>query len=107
MLQKLKELLYEKDAIDPVILDMSDTNMLTDYFFILTGNSKVHMNSLRDALADYTGDLGLKLIYADKGEAGDWVLVDAGEVVFHIFSRQGREFYALEDLWKEAERINI
>ena len=106
LLKALKSLLEDKEAIDMVILDMSKTNMLTDYFFILTGNSSVHINAMRDSLVEFIEDSELKLIYTDKGEAGDWVLVDSGDIVFHIFSKRGREFYALEDLWKESKRVD-
>ena len=80
---------------------------MTDYFVICTANSTVHMMALINTARDFAGENGLTIIYADKQAKGDWVLVDMGEIVVHIFSRQGRKFYALEELWRESDRISL
>ncbi len=97
----------DKDAEEILILNMSETNLLTDYFVICTANSTVHMKALIDTARDFANENDERLIYADKQAKGDWVLVDMGDIVVHIFSRQGRKFYALEELWRESDRINL
>ncbi|MCD6450045.1 MAG: ribosome silencing factor [Thermotogaceae bacterium] len=99
-------ILNEMEAIDPIILDMSKTPIPTEYFIIITANSAVHMKSLREKLVRYIKNSELPLIYYDKGEGHDWLLIDAGDVVIHIFTREGREFYDLEGLWIDAKRID-
>ena len=86
---------------------MSETTLLTDYFFICTANSTVHMKALINTARDFADENEMTVIYADKQAKGDWVLVDMGEIVVHIFSRQGRKFYALEELWRESDRISL
>ncbi|MFP4461002.1 MAG: ribosome silencing factor [Thermotogota bacterium] len=106
-LRTLFALLDDKEAERILILNMSETNLLTDYFIICTANSTVHMKALIDAVRDFAEENGLSVIYADKQAKGDWVLVDMGDIVVHIFSKEGRKFYALEELWRESDRINL
>ena len=100
-------LLDDKEAEGILVLNMSETNLLTDYFIICTANSTVHMKALIDTVRDFADENGLKVIYADKQAKGDWVLVDMGDIVVHVFSKAGRKFYALEELWRESERISL
>jgi len=86
---------------------MSETNLMTDYFVICTANSTVHMKALIDTVRDFADENDQMIIYADKQAKGDWVLVDMGDIVVHIFSKEGRKFYALEKLWRESDRIKL
>ncbi|ANQ54437.1 MULTISPECIES: ribosome silencing factor [Thermosipho] len=99
--------LIEKEAIDPVILDMSKTNVPTEFFVILTANSNTHMNSLKEAILDLLKGNGMEIIYYDKEENHDWLIIDADEIVVHIFKDDAREFYDLEGLWIDAKRIKV
>lgn len=105
VLKKLLVVLEKKEAIDPVILDMSKTRLLTDYFVICTANSNIHMKSLRDEIVEFFNENGKELIYYDRGDNYDWLLIDAGDIVVHIFTKSAREFYDIEHLWLDAERI--
>ncbi|KAF2961503.1 MULTISPECIES: ribosome silencing factor [Fervidobacterium] len=107
VLRNLIKLLEKKEAIEPVVLDMSKTRLLTDYFVICTANSNIHMKSLRDEIVDFFNEIGKELIYYDRGEGYDWILVDAGDIVVHIFTKSAREFYDIEHLWIDAERISL
>ena len=107
ILKEIYDLFVEMEAMDPVVLDMSETPIPTDYFVIVTANSDVHMKSMRDRVVQLIKSRKLPLIYYDKGEGYDWLLIDAGDVVIHIFSERGRSFYDLEGLWADAERVVI
>jgi len=104
---KIAKQLEKKEAIDTVIMDMSKTRLLTDYFVICTANSSIHMKGLRDDIVDYLNELGKQIIYYDRGEGYDWILVDAGDIVIHIFTKSARQFYDIEHLWIDVERIDI
>jgi len=106
-LKKLMRLILEKKGSDPVILDMRKTPIPTDYFVVVTANSRVHMRTLRDSIVEFLKLNGLPLIYYDKGDEYEWLLIDAGDVVIHIFTERGREFYDLEGLWIDADRIKF
>ncbi len=107
ILKDLFEILEEMEAVDPVALDMSQTPIPTSYFVIMTANSSIHMKSLRDRIVSFIKSSKLPLIYYDKGEGYDWMLIDAGDIVIHIFTERGRNFYDLEGLWIDAKRLEI
>lgn len=104
--EKIREILDNKDAADITIIDMSKTALMVDFFIIVTGNSDTHMAALRDYVIQYLKEQKLPIINYDKGKGYDWIAIDAGSILIHIFSEEGREFYDLEGLWVEAERIN-
>ncbi len=106
-LRDIYEIISEMEGIDPVVLDMSETPIPTDYFVIVTVNSNVHMRSLRNRLVNYIKSTDLPLIYYDKGEGYDWLLIDAGDIVVHVFTEHGRSFYDLEGLWVDAKKIEF
>jgi ribosome-associated protein len=105
LIKDLLVLLEKKEAIEPVVLNMSKTRLLTDYFVICTANSNIHMKSLRDEVVEFFNEKGKEIIYYDRGEGYDWILIDAGDIVVHIFTKSAREFYDLEHLWIDAERV--
>lgn len=107
MLKKVKECLERKEALDIVVLDMTKTRLLTDYFVICTANSNIHMKTLRDEVVELFNQEGKKLIYYDRGDGYDWMLIDAGDVVVHIFLKHAREFYDIEHLWIDSERVTV
>jgi ribosome-associated protein len=98
-------MLEERLAADIVLLDVREVTLLADYFCICTANSERQIGAL-------VGDLSKQL----KAEAGrpfgiegqpesGWMLLDYGDVVIHVLSKEMREFYALEELWKGAQTI--
>ncbi|MBO8160239.1 MAG: ribosome silencing factor [Thermosipho sp. (in: Bacteria)] len=107
ILEKIWLKLIEKEAIDPIILDMTSTNVPTDYFVILTANSTPHMKSLRETILELLEEFGKQIIYYDKGDNYDWLLIDAADIVIHIFTKEARDFYDLEGLWIDAKRVKV
>jgi ribosome-associated protein len=105
ILELIWKKILEKEAIEPVILDMSNTNVPTDYFIILTANSNTHMNSLRDTILDLLSEIGKQVIYYDKEDNHEWLIIDASDIVIHIFTKEAREFYDLEGLWIDAKKL--
>lgn len=102
--EKIATLLDQNEAEHIVIMDMSNTPIITDTFLICTANSKTHMASLRDRIIDFFSSIDKTVLYYDKGKEYDWLIVDASEIVIHIFTKKGREFYALEKLWINAKQ---
>ncbi|HOJ87980.1 MAG TPA: ribosome silencing factor [Pseudothermotoga sp.] len=106
ILRRLIQLMHEKEAIEPIVLDMTKTPLPTEYFVIATANSQTHMGTLRDAVVEFFLSNSHPLIYFDKGTGYDWLLIDAGDIVVHIFTSHAREFYDLEGLWSDAARLD-
>jgi len=105
--KKIAKLLDEKEGIDIKILNMKNSPLLVDYFILVTGNSETHLNALRDAVVEKFKEENHDLLYYDKNNGYEWLIVDGGSIVVHIFTKEAREFYDLEGLWYEAERINL
>lgn len=104
VVKEIAEIIDEKLGEDIVILDVSKVSNLADYFVVTTANSDPHMDSLREAILQYIEREAVEIIYYDKGKGYNWMVIDGGYFIVHIFSRKGREFYSLEDLWLNAKR---
>lgn len=87
-----------------VTINLSGKSALADHMVIATGRSQRHVSALADHLLRKLKEQGEKNIRTEGQSTGDWVLVDAGDVVVHIFREEVREFYGLEKMWAtEAE----
>lgn len=91
-------------AQDIVTIDLQGKSALADQMVVATGRSQRHVGALADHLLRKLKEAGQKNIRTEGQATGDWVLVDAGDVVVHIFRAEVREFYGLEKMWAtEAE----
>ncbi|WP_211250176.1 ribosome silencing factor [Mesoaciditoga lauensis] len=99
------EILKDEDA-DLTVLKMAELSYMTDYFVIATADSNVQMKSMRDRIIETLKEVHHPIVFYDKNSDHDWMIVDAGEVVIHIFTKKAREFYDLESLWSDAERVD-
>lgn len=94
--------LLDKKAIDIKLLYFGDTSPLTDCFIIATGTSDPHLKALRDNLEKTLKDSRIEIFSRDRFQPSGWLVLDAIDFVVHLFSKEQRENYALEDLWKDA-----
>ncbi len=104
---KMAKLLYDKKAADIEVLDISGITIVADYFVICTGSSSLQVQALANALLDAMEENGEKALRTEGMRDAGWVLLDYGNVVVHIFKQEIREFYGLERLWGDAERVPV
>jgi len=109
-----KELAYqiarymlEKKANNVVIQDLRNVTTMTDFFVICDVDVDVHGKAILEHIKDQLINYSIKPWHTEGKTAGSWILVDFVDVVVHIFKKQTREFYGLEKLWGDAERIEI
>jgi len=88
-----------------VILDMREQVNFCDYFLILSGNSERQVGAIAEHIAQELDKLGVWNKTSNGMHKTNWVVIDAGDVVTHIFHKEAREFYNLEGLWQGAEEI--
>jgi ribosome-associated protein len=100
-------LLISRKAEDVAILKMDEVLPLTDYFVIATGQNSRHVRALRDAVEKGLKKYRVLPMNRSPKEAKNWVLLDYGDVVVHLFSPESREFYDLENLWGDAEDLPL
>jgi ribosome-associated protein len=98
--------LFSKKGTDIVLLDVEDLFILSDVFVIVTGTSRPHVQALADHLEESLKEsLDIKPLRVEGRTQGEWVLVDYGYIIVHIFQAAPRDFYSLERLWGDSERI--
>ncbi len=88
------------DAI--VTIDLGNKSSVADYMVVASGRSNRHVNAIADQIVQKLGSLGQKNIRVEGIPQCDWVLVDSGDVIVHIFRPEVRSFYNLEKLWSQA-----
>jgi ribosome-associated protein len=94
-------------AEDAVILGMRGVASFCDYFVICQGRSSLHVEAIRDRIAEKLREQGFRPNHVEGGRNPSWVVMDYGDVVVHVFDAPTREFYSLEALWAEAERVEV
>jgi ribosome-associated protein len=97
----------DKKAADLVVLDLTKGDAFTDYFVICTGANTRQVQAIADAIQDTLGKKGTKPALIEGQQRAEWVLVDYFNFIFHIFTPATREFYGLERLWGDAERVEV
>ena len=99
------EALLDKKAEDLQLLYFGDNSPLTDCFLIATGTSDPHLKALRNNLEAVLKENKIETLSKDRFQPGGWLVLDAIDFVIHLFSKEQRENYALEHLWKDAEQL--
>jgi ribosome-associated protein len=97
----------DKKAIDLVVLDLRRGSAFTDFFVICTGASTRQVQAIADGIEDALRAQGTKPALVEGRGHAEWVLVDYFDFIVHVFTPATREFYALERLWGDAERVEI
>ncbi len=95
-----------KKAEDLCVLNLSELSSFTDYFLIMHGNSSRQNAAIADSVADELRRAGTRPLSFEGGGTEDWVLLDYGFFVVHVFSPKAREHYSLEKLWGDAPRLD-
>jgi ribosome-associated protein len=98
----------EKKAVKPVALDLREITSFTEFFLILGGTNQRHVQAIVDEVTSKLRDVyKFKPIRIEGYSAADWVLVDYGDFVVHVFNEKSRAFYELERLWRDAKKVEL
>jgi len=96
----------ENRGQDIVVLDMREITPIFDYFVLVTGTSRRQLHAISEEIDHcLEDDLGDKRMSIEGYRESRWILLDYGTVVIHIFDEEMREFYALEQFWNQAQRV--
>src|SRR6266568_2650087 len=99
--------LRSKKAGDVLVLDVRGLTSYADYFVLMTAESDRQAGAIADAVDEKLKAQGASKVGVEGYESGRWILVDYGDVVAHVFSREARGFYDLEGLWADAPRFAV
>ncbi|GFI42440.1 ribosomal silencing factor RsfS [Lachnospiraceae bacterium] len=97
--------LEDKKGEDICIIDIAGISPLADYFIITNGSSDSQVKALVDNVEEKMHKAGHSQIQREGLKTGNWVLLDYGDVVVHVFDKENREFYHLERIWSDGKRI--
>ena len=105
--QKCAQVAADAKAEDLIVLDVTGLASFTDYFVIMSGRSTRHVQGLAEAIEGEMRSKRIKATHAEGLQEGMWVILDFDDVVVHIFYYDQRDFYNLEGLWHDAEKIEL
>ena len=101
------KLMDAKKALDINMIDIRKVSTLGDYFVIATGTSNTHVKALADELEFRLKEEGAAPTHIEGYRSNSWILLDYGEVIIHVFTRESREFYDLDRLWQDGVKVDI
>jgi ribosome-associated protein len=98
--------LNDKKAIELSCIKIEGVSDIADYFLICTATSNTHVRALADIVEEKLKQEGT-LPHHIEGRSSDWLLLDYGTVVIHIFGRNSRDYYSLDRMWNDGEQVNL
>lgn len=106
-LERVAEAALERNAREPVVLDLRGLSDAADFFLIASGDSDVHARAIADNILERLEAAGFRPIGVEGRSGGRWILLDYVTVIVHIFLPRVRAFYQLERLWGDAPRTEL
>lgn len=107
ILSPIAQAIFDKKGFNILGLDARDCATLADYFVIAEGSSDRHLRAVCDALIDSMAARGMIPLALEGKKFGEWIAVDYGDVIVHLFGPSWREVYALEELWRESKIVDL
>ena len=97
--------LEDKKAEDIKVIDISQLTVIADYFIIAGGSNRSQIQALSDNVAEKLGRVGHPLKQMEGYDTANWVLMDFGDVIVHVFDKENRLLYDLERIWRDGRQI--
>ena len=107
LVKKIVEALEDKKAEDITVLDIGEVSSIADYFIIANGNNANQLTAMEDAVdeAMYTNGVHQKQV-AGTGNS-TWILMDYQDIIVHLFSKEDRQFYDLDRIWRDGKVVDV
>ncbi|MBO5318531.1 MAG: ribosome silencing factor [Ruminococcus sp.] len=106
-LEIIVKALDSKRGEDIQALKISDLTILADYFVIVNGTSNTHARTLADEVEFQLSQKGIEPERREADTGNTWIILDYGDIIVHVFYKETRQFYKLEGVWADGERVNI
>jgi ribosome-associated protein len=100
-----REALCDKKAADVTIIDVRGISSVTDFLLVATANNGPHLKALYTALDHAVSEAGAARVRRSGGPESGWIVCDCVDVIAHLLTGERRDYYALEQLWRDAPRV--
>lgn len=106
MVRLAYQALEEKKGEDIQVIEIKDISIIADYFIIANGMNSPQVDALVDSVKDMLGRKGFEPKRIEGVRSASWILMDYGDVVVHVFSKEDRLFYNLERIWRDGKTVS-
>lgn len=107
-IKMIVKVLDSKRAEDINVIGIRDLTILGDYFIIANGTSTTHTKTLADEVEYQMSQMGIEPLHKEgRGNSSNWIVLDYEDIIVHIFYRETRDFYQLERLWADGEKMDL
>mgnify|MGYP005710985313 FL=1 len=107
LLKLTLDALEDDKAIDIISINLEGRSSIADYMIVASGNSAKQVTSMADNLVKKYKEIGLTTPSPEGMSNGDWVLIDAKDILIHLFRPEVRDFYSLEKMWAKNQKENV
>ena len=97
----------EKKATEIVLLDLRSVASFTEFFVLSTGGNTRQVQAIADSVEEKLREQGKRPHHIEGRTSGEWILLDYGDFIVHVFSSSARRFYDLERLWRDARKVDL
>ena len=108
--KEVEDILNDNKAVEITSINLKDKTSIADFMIIASGNSSRHIQAISEKLVDELKKKGINNCRLEGRDSNDWKLIDAIDIIIHIFHPEKRKFYNLEKMWSELipkERLTI
>lgn len=99
--------LEDKKAEDLKVINIGDVSVLADYFIIASGTNRNQVQALTDNVEDELGRAGYTPKQIEGYSTANWILMDYGDIIIHVFDTENRLFYDLERIWRDGKSVSV
>lgn len=107
LLNTIGQAIFDKKGSNIIALDVRGISTMTDFYVIAEGNVERHVKAIHNTILDAMHQKGHRALHVEGVRESDWIVIDFGEIVIHLFTPDMREKYALENLWKEGKIVDV
>ena len=107
LLKTIYDVLDERKAKDIQVIDIRGLSVMTDYFLVASASNINHVYALSEHIEDELRKRGCHYSHLEGYNSGNWILMDYGDFVIHIFDEESRSFYDIERLWRDGKQLDF
>ncbi len=107
LMENIVKYVDDKKAQNITVLDIGSLTTLCDYFIICEGGSSTQVKAIADEVEEKLSEQGVQVNGIEGFSSADWILMDYGDAVLHVFTPQSREFFNIENLWSDGIPVDV